>query len=362
MGTGTADEASTVSIRGLFAIACGGVLAMSLLITGRIDAAQTDTERQTNAQAVREFLSALPDSQRDAVLFQFASGERMKWHYVPMKRAGLALSDLTPAQRQLIGPLLRTALSEQGAKTAESIVEHESILREIERERGVSNWRRRDPDLYYTTIFGDPGKDASWGWRFEGHHLSINVTQAAGESQVATPLFMGANPARVPSGAHAGLRLLAAEEDTARALVTMLSEERRKVAIIAQRPFADIVTRNDPKVQSLAFEGLAAAEMTPAEQGLLRKLVGIYAGRMTTSVAQEQLERIEKAGFGELRFAWAGAIAPGEPHYYRIHGPTVLIEYDNTQNDANHVHSVWRDLERDFGGDLLREHYATHRH
>jgi hypothetical protein len=171
---------------------------------------------------------------------------------------------------------------------------------------------------------------------------------------------MGSNPARVPNGPKAGLRLLAAEEDVARDLIRMLPEARRTRAIIADDAFPDIITRNDPKVPSLNIEGLAAGEMSQAEQTQLRKLLRVYADRMTESAAREQLERIERAGFAKLHFGWAGSLEPGKPHYYRVQGPTVLIEYDNTQNNANHIHSVWRDLERDFGGDLLRAHYQAH--
>jgi hypothetical protein len=171
---------------------------------------------------------------------------------------------------------------------------------------------------------------------------------------------MGSNPARVPSGPKAGLRLLAAEEDLARDLIRMLPEARRARAILAKDAFPDIITRNDPKVRSLNIEGLAAGEMSQPEQAQLRKLLHVYADRMTESAAREQLERIERAGFDKLHFGWAGSLEPGKPHYYRVHGPTVLIEYDNTQNNANHIHSVWRDLERDFGGDLLRAHYQAH--
>jgi hypothetical protein len=209
-------------------------------------------------------------------------------------------------------------------------------------------------------VFGQPGLRAPWAWRFEGHHLSVNATLVDGQTQVVAPLFMGSNPARVPHGPKAGLRLLAAEEDLARELVRMLPQARRTRAILADDAFPDIITRNDPKVRSLNVEGLAAGDMSQPEQTQLRKLLHVYSDRMTESAAREQLERIERAGFDKLHFGWAGSLEPGKPHYYRVHGPTVLIEYDNTQNNANHIHSVWRDLERDFGGDLLRAHYQAH--
>jgi hypothetical protein len=155
--------------------------------------------------------------------------------------------------------------------------------------------------------------------------------------------------------------LLAAEEDLARDLIRMLPQARRSRAILADDAFPDIITRNDPKVRSLNIEGLAASDMSQPEQTQLRKLLHVYLDRMTEGAAREQLERIERAGFDKLHFGWAGSLEPGKPHYYRVHGPTVLIEYDNTQNNANHIHSVWRDLERDFGGDLLRAHYEAHR-
>ena len=316
---------------------------------------ETDDKQSPGEAAASALLQSLPDAERAQAQLPFDSPERTKWNYVPMKRAGVALAELDANQKALIDPLLRSALSPTGLETAHQIVQHELILGEIE---GSS---RRDPQLYYTAVFGKPGPRAPWAWRFEGHHLSVNATQVDGQTQVVAPLFMGSNPARVPSGPKAGLRLLAAEEDLARALIRMLPEARRARAMLAGDAFPDIVTRNDPKVRSLNIEGLAAGDMSQPEQAQLRKLLHVYSDRMTESAAREQLERIERAGFDKLHFGWAGSLEPGKPHYYRVHGPTVLIEYDNTQNNANHIHSVWRDLERDFGGDLLRAHYEAHR-
>ncbi|HKS56196.1 MAG TPA: DUF3500 domain-containing protein [Steroidobacteraceae bacterium] len=315
----------------------------------------SDDKQSPGVAAASALLQSLPDAERAQAQLPFDSPERTKWNYVPMKRAGVALAELDANQKALIDPLLRSALSPTGLETAHQIVQHELILGEIE---GSS---RRDPQLYYTAVFGKPGPRAPWAWRFEGHHLSVNATQVDGQTQVVAPLFMGSNPARVPSGPKAGLRLLAAEEDLARALIRMLPEARRARAMLAGDAFPDIVTRNDPKVRSLNIEGLAAGDMSQPEQAQLRKLLHVYSDRMTESAAREQLERIERAGFDKLHFGWAGSLEPGKPHYYRVHGPTVLIEYDNTQNNANHIHSVWRDLERDFGGDLLRAHYEAHR-
>jgi hypothetical protein len=315
----------------------------------------SDDKRSSGTAAAQALLEALPEAKRRQAQLSFESSERTNWNYVPLRRAGVPLAELDAQQRTLIDPLLRSALSPAGFDTAHQIVQHETILGEIE-----GNPQRRDPGLYYTAVFGEPGPRAPWAWRFEGHHLSVNATHVDGQTQVVAPLFMGSNPARVPSGPKAGLRLLAAEEDVARELMRMLPQERRTRAMLADRAFPDIVTRNDPKVRSLNLEGLAAAEMSQPEQTQLRKLLHVYSDRMTESAAREQLERIERAGFGKLHFGWAGSLEAGKPHYYRVHGPTVLIEYDNTQNNANHIHTVWRDLERDFGGDLLRAHYAAH--
>jgi hypothetical protein len=201
-----------------------------------------------------------------------------------------------------------------------------------------------------------------WGWRFEGHHLSVNVTDLGPHGQIVAPLFMGANPARVPNGPKAGHRLLAAEEDVAFELLRMLDPDQRARATISAQTFGDIVTRSDPTVKPMAFAGLPAAEMGMDQQRQLRRLLEVYARRMADSSAHRQLERIDDAGFARLHFAWAGSHQPGQPHYYRIHGPTVLVEYDNSQGSANHIHTVWRDLENDFGGDLLRKHYARQLH
>ncbi len=268
---------------------------------------------------------------------------------------------LDDAQSEELGPLLATALSPEGLLVARGVMKHENILRRVETEAGVDA-TRRDPGLYYTAVFGTPSATAPWAWRFEGHHLSINVTQLPGQPPLIAPMFVGANPARVLSGPNAGFRLLAAEEDLGRELVTMLSPDKLKVALIDAKAPGEILTRNDPKVAPLATAGLSAAGMSERERAQLRRLLDLYVGRMTADAARDALARIERAGFEKLHFAWAGGTEMGQPHYYRIHGPTLLIEYDDTQNDANHIHTVYRDLERDLGGDALRAHYQRDSH
>ncbi|MDF1503625.1 DUF3500 domain-containing protein [Roseisolibacter sp. H3M3-2] len=311
--------------------------------------------------SARAFLATLSAGQRADATFPFADPGRTQWAYVPQARSGVPLKAMNAEQRAAAFALLGSGLSERGTRQARGIIELEGILGELEGlvSRVVL---RRDPGLYFTSVFTGTGGAHPWGWRFEGHHLSVNVTELGPHGQLVAPVFMGANPARVPSGPKAGHRLLAAEEDQAFALLGMLDAGQRARATIAAETYGDIVTKSVPKVDPMAFAGLPAAEMTAGQQGQLRRLLDVYAGRMADSSARRQLRRIDEAGFARLHFAWAGAHRPGSPHYYRIHGPTVLVEYDNSQNGANHIHTVWRDLENDFGGDLLRKHYAQQPH
>ena len=287
-----------------------------VLMSSTANPDESDDKQSSGTAAARALLQSLPQAKRTQAQLSFDSSERTSWNYVPMRRAGVALAELDPNQRTLIDPLLRSALSPAGFNTAQQIVQHESILAAIEGNP------RRDPQLYYTAVFGEPGTPAPWAWRFEGHHLSVNATQVDGQTQVVAPLFMGSNPARVPYGPKAGVRLLAAEEDLARALIRMLPDARRTRAILDDDAYPDIVTRNDPRVRALNIEGLAAADMSQPEQMQLRKLLHVYSDRMTESAAREQLARIERAGFGKLHFGWAGSLEPGKPHYYRLHSPT----------------------------------------
>ncbi len=346
---------------GLFAVICTvALLGCGAPAPPPLDAA-SGSDASALAVTARTFLSTLNERQRAVASFPFDDPERTKWAYVPQERAGIPLKAMNAEQRAAAFGVLGTGLSERGTRLAHGIIALEGTLGELE---GVLSRvvLRRDPERYYLSLFVGPDGTHPWGWRFEGHHLSVNVTDLGPHGQIVAPLFMGANPARVPSGPTEGLRLLAAEEDLAFDLLRMLEPDKRARATIGAQTFGDIVTRSDPTVKPLPFAGLPAAEMTIDQQRQLRRLLEVYAGRMADSSAQRQLQRINDAGFERLHFAWAGAHQPGQPHYYRIHGPTVLVEYDNSQGGANHIHTVWRDLENDFGGDLLRRHYARQPH
>jgi hypothetical protein len=332
-------------------------LSGALLVSPDAGAARSGTDGAAE-QAANAFLKSLPADLRKQASYPLDSPERTLWNFVPMTRGGVSLLKLDDRQSELLGPLLAAALSPEGLLEARGVMKHENILRRVETEAGFADVTRRDPGHYYTAVFGQPSGAAPWAWRFEGHHLSINVTQLPGQAPIVAPLFVGANPAQVKTGPQTGFRLLAQEEDLARDLMTGLSADKRKAAMIQDTAFSEIVTGNDPKVRPLELEGLAAGAMSAPEKARLRALIELYVGRVNPAAAKDALTRLDRAGFDLVRFGWAGSLESGEKHYYRVHGPTLLIEYDNTQNDANHIHTVYRDLDRDFGGDVLRAHLS----
>ena len=305
--------------------------------------------------AADAFLQALSADQRSkAQLDFFDEAERKNWHYVPRDRHGLSIRDMDERQRLLAHKLVASGVSGHGYDKIQTIISLEEVLAEIE---GAGRRFSRDPQLYYVSIFGSPGSDAPWGWRFEGHHVSLNYTLIDGVLVGPTPLFFGSNPAQVRHGESEGLRALKEEEDLGRQLLHELDGTQRTQAIIAVDAPNDILTTNAPHVgDEVRPEGLAGVNMSDSQRQLLRALVNVYVDRLPESCAQEALRRVEAAGWDSAHFAWAGSKEVGAPHYYRVQGAMYLAEYDNTQNDANHIHAVWRDLERDFGEDALRRH------
>lgn len=312
----------------------------------------------TLLQAAGAFLQTLTPEQKAQALFAFNAEERLNWHYVPIERKGLPYRDMTDPQRQAAVALVRIGLSHKGLAKIEAIRTLEGVLREMEKGSGP----RRDPDGYFFSIFGEPAPKGAWGWRYEGHHCSLNWTVADGKVIAGTPQFMGANPAEVRQGAMKGTRVLAAEEDLARALLASLTDDQRKSAVISANAPDDIVTGDRRKAAILEASGLPYARMTTAQQGMLLAIVREYAGAQADSVAKQRLAALRSAGLDKLVFAWMGGPERGQRHYYRIQGPTFVIEYDNTQNEANHIHTVWRDFAGDFGVDWLERHYHTSDH
>ncbi len=305
------------------------------------------------------FLSLLDGEARARASYDLGDEEQFNWAFTPVSRNGLPLKDMTPEQRAAAHGLLQTTLSSQGYHKANAIIELERVLGVIE-----GRPQRRDPEDYYVVIFGTPEAGEPWAWRFEGHHLSLSFSSPANELTVTGPAFMGANPATVPSGVKAGWRPLGREEDLARGLLFMLSPEQRDMAVIADEAPRDIITGNDREARLDGFEGIPASRLTDEQREVLMGVIREYVGNMEAESAHAWMARIrDEIPPGDVYFAWAGSPEPGEGHYYRVHAPQFLIEYDNTQGNANHVHSVWRDLENDFGGDALARHYEEgHEH
>jgi hypothetical protein len=333
------------------------LLAAALLLLSPARARTQEPPASDPAKAAQAFLGVLRPALRSECVFPVDSEDRTVWSYLPGKRRGLTLKKMNAAERAAAHGMLRASLSAQGYAKTTGVLELEAILRDLETFGGLS----RDPELYYLAIFGDPSSARPWGWRFEGHHVSLNFSSADGRIVAATPAFFGAHPARVESGPRAGWRLLPEEEDLARQLLGSLDAAQRKKAIFEVSAPSDIIL--SPGRKSVPDPaGLAYAEMSDVQRKTLRRLVDAYVGNLRADVAEAQRRKMEKAGLDAVRFGWAGGTRVGEGHYYRIQGPTFVIEYDNTQNGANHVHSVYRDLEDDFGGDLLRRHYAESPH
>ena len=324
------------------------------------------------ADAATRLAGSLTPEQRQQAVFAFDASERTHWHFIPTEmfhRNGLLVRSMNPSQRKLAHDLLKAGLSQRGYLTASSIMDLETVLKALEAaERAAApqpprgQVLERDPEKYFFSIFGTPSAKATWGWRVEGHHVSLHFTVVNGTLVASSPSFFGSNPAEVREGPKKGLRILGAEEDAARALVQSLDAAQRAKAIINATAPGDMVTMANVDISPLSPSGLAADAMNAAQRDLLMKLLDVYVGKMAADIAEDRLARVRKAGVDKMAFAWAGDIERGKKHYYRLQGPTFLVEYDNTQNDGNHIHSVWRDFNGDFGRDLLREHLRSVAH
>lgn len=369
------------------------------------------------AKAANDFVSSLTADQRTKAVYPLTSEEWTRWNFIPASmfpRNGIAFKELNQLQRQRAHDLMKASLSQTGYQTAASVMQLENVLREIEGpsasagspppaaapaatpspsaaaadppsgERGAAagggGGQRagrggrgggggggagapvvRDPELYYLTVFGDPSAKGAWGWRLEGHHVSLRFAIDNGRLLVSsTPQFLGSNPAEVPYGygPYTGLRVLAAQEDAARALVLALDAKRQAIALVAPTPmgFASGTTvKFDPKTPV----GLPMSQMTGPQRDMLMKLIDSYASIMPADIAAARLAKIKAAGTDTIMFAWSGSTEKGRQYQYQVQGPTFLIEHNNTQNDGNHIHAVWRDFNGDFGRDVLAEHMAA---
>jgi hypothetical protein len=308
--------------------------------------------------AANAFLAALTPDQRKQAQLPFEGEERYEWHYTPVHRNGLTLKEMTGPQVDLALGMMDAVLSARGAHTTREVMKLESTLNEWETvSRFVTPWNR-EVERYYFCVHGEPGGSKPWGIRVGGHHIGTHATVVNGDLISMMPHFFGANPAEVRHGPDRGKRVLAAEEDLARKLIATLDDSRRRKAITKQEAPRDILTRTDRVArQDLAPRGLAFSGMTDAQRAVLVSLIQTYTGRASDDIAPKLWARIESAGLSTITFAWEGSLEKGQGHYYAVQGPTFLIEFDNTQNGANHIHSVIRDFDHDWGEDLLASHY-----
>ena len=314
------------------------------------------------ADAATAFLKDLTVEQRSKASFTFDDDSRLEFRFTPRARTGLPLKDMSEGQRAKAHALLKTGLSVRGYTSATDIIALENVLRAIEAPRTGPNQISRDAELYFVSVYGEPGRATAWGWKFEGHHLSVNFTLVDGKPEVFAPSFFGASPAVVRDGPRAGARALREEEEAGRALMAAFTDEQRTRARFNVDAPRDMITGESREAKVLEPVGVPYAEMTSAQRRLLERVLDAYLGRVAPDLASARLDAIRKGGMDLLRFGWAGTLEVGGPHYYRVQGPTFLIEYDNVQNGANHIPSVWRDFNGDFGRDLLKEHYKTHVH
>jgi hypothetical protein len=288
------------------------------------------------AQAATTFLNGLNEEQRPRAMFAFDDEERLNWHWIPRNRNGIAFRDFNEQQRSLSLDLLRTGLSEGGAQKAFDIIELQDV------ELG------RDPQAYFFSVFGAPGAAEAWGWRFEGNHLSMNYA-ITGDRLTITPMFWGIAPTIGRSGRFTDVRLMDREENAARELLLSLDENRRASTRFSPNALTNLATTTQRRITPLDPVGIAVGDLSPDQMRLVSEIIDTYTGTMPVGVATEQREKIRAAGMETIRFGWAGSAEPGQPHYYRLQGPTFLLEFDNSRDSGRHIHSVWRDFADDFG-------------
>lgn len=308
------------------------------------------------SQAAKAFLASLKPEQKALVEFAFADQERENWKFTPQARKGLPLEKLDATQEVLAKKLLATVLSERGLLKANTIEDLEKLLGEMEK-----NPVRRNHRAYFTSIFGVPDDKSTWGYRYEGHHLAVNVTIIDGAHIIASPTFMGASPAKVADGRLKGTQILAKEEDLARALAVSLQAAEKAVVYTDKAP-GDILTGEKRVAEQLAPVGVTADQFTAEQQKLLMDLIAEFAHRHRTAIADEEMKKIKAVALKDIRFGWAGSLEVAKAYYYRIQTPEILIEAANSQNNANHIHTVWRDHKDDFGRDSLGDHYQSDSH
>lgn len=306
-----------------------------------------------------KFLNSLNQEQRSRAQLPFDDLSKSKWHFIPSSmwpRKGIELTELNDNQKNLVHLLLQSSLSASGYKKTTKIMNLENVLLEISGDSIM-----RNQDKYSLAFYGNPEKDSLWSWSFEGHHISLNFTILNGKTSIA-PRFLGASPATILSGSRKGERILDNEENLGFKLINSLSYNQKKIAIFQENGLSGIVTKNSIKVNPLTPVGIKYEELNNSQQLIFLELLEEYIFTAPEEEAKKRIEKLKNEEMNEVRFGWAGTMQQGEGHYYRIQGKSFLIEFDNSQNNANHIHTVWRDFNGDFGRDLIREHYKNTDH
>lgn len=326
------------------------LLILTLLCTPLMSPAEArqPVNATAMAKAAEAFLSSLDGAQRAKARYDFDSPERLNWHFIPRERNGVGLWDLHGAPREAADKLVATGLSAAGYDKSLEVRSLEEVLYLFEGGDEAERRQKRHPHKYYITIFGDPGETGEWGWRFEGHHLSLNYTIRDGEIVSSTPEFFGANPGLIDAGPGRRLRVLGRRESLARDILHACNEEQRKMMLISDTPPNEVRGAGEPQPVVTDAVGLPWTRMSVEQQGLLKELIGVYVAAMPAAVMKDRLDAINETGIERIRIAWWGGGELNQPHHYVIQGPTFIIEYNNTQNQANHVHSMWRNVAGDF--------------
>ena len=306
------------------------------------------------AQACSNWLESLTPEQKAKGTFHFLDGERILWYYPPFNRHGLPLRDMDADQRQLAYKVMESSLAPDAYEKACLIIDHELVLGPLEKEEGHISFDR-DPELYYWTVFGEPGGDAPWGWRAEGHHISLHINVWKDKIISITPFFFGANPAEVRKGPKQGMRILDKREDVAFDLINSFDGDQKSKAIIHEKAPWDILMYNASRAVVHDNEGLAGSEMSGTQKETLMSLISEYVTQVRAEVAQDKMSELHQQGLDDFRLVWAGGLDRSKDHYYRIHGGNFIVEFDNIQNGNNHIHSVWRDVANDFAEDIMRD-------
>lgn len=315
---------------------------------------------QDLAKKANTFLNTLSADLRAQAQFDFGDAERFNWNFVPIARKGPSFRDFDVEQKNAAISLLRASLSDQGYQKARQIIELENVLKALEKRAPADNYR--DPLNYHISIFGEPSSSKEWGWRFEGHHISLNFSSLRGILISSTPSFFGSNPAIVASGEKKGTQVLKKEMELGFLLLNSLDEGQLKKVRFAEKAPSDIITGNSRKASLLSPLGIKFRDLSAVQKKIFIQLLDVYIKNYTAEFSKKFLSDMNKSGIDDLHFAWAGSLKSGSGHYYRIQGKSLLIEYDNTQNNSNHVHTVVRDLSNDFGDDVLKGHYQKQDH